>query len=213
MLNMVHPDDRDQMNAMLQDLNVPEEGFTLRWIGKDGVTRWMESRVVPVRDEAGQLLAVEGITRDLTDRIKMQDDLASSESLYRSLVENASNGVLILQDGVYQYANPSALKLLDRDASEIPGLPIAETIHPESMAIMKKRSEKVFIEGAPNPPTAMKIIRPDGTVIISESTSVPVSFGGKPAAMVIGQDVTERIHAENALKTSEHFLVRAQKIA
>jgi PAS domain S-box-containing protein len=213
LLNLVHPDDHGVMDAILRDLKVPKDAFTVRWIGKDGITRWMESRVVPVRDETGTLLAVEGIIHDLTARFKMQEDLERSESLYRSLVENASNGVMIVQDGVYQYANPAALKLLGRDASEIPGLPIVETIHPESLAIIKQRREKIFIEGVPNPPDATKVLRPDGSTIISESTSIPVSFGGKPAAMVIGQDITDRITAEKALKTSEHFLVRSQRIA
>ncbi|MBU1022969.1 PAS domain S-box protein, partial [bacterium] len=111
MLNMIHPDDRDQMSAMLQDLNVPEDGFTLRWVGKDGVTRWMESRIVPVRDETGRLLAVEGITRDLTDRITADNALKTSEhflaraqkiSKLGSWTVDVSTNELTWSDGLYE---------------------------------------------------------------------------------------------------------------
>ena len=72
MLNMAHPEDRHIMAGFLRPVTPPDKPFTMRWIGKDGGVRWMESRVVPVYDAAGQLVAVEGITRDMTERVQAE---------------------------------------------------------------------------------------------------------------------------------------------
>lgn len=54
-----------------------------------------------------------------------------------------------------------------------------------------------------NLPQTIQLRRPDGEVIHFESVSVPITYSGKFAHLMIGYDVTERINAENALKQSE----------
>ena len=75
MLNMAHPDDVPMMAGFVSALALPEKPLFVRWIGKDGAVRWMESRVVPVYDAAGQIVAVEGITRNVTERKQAEDRL------------------------------------------------------------------------------------------------------------------------------------------
>lgn len=67
MLNMAHPDEAYQMAELIQSLGPLNKPITMRWIGKDGVVRWMESRIVPIYDENEQLVEVEGLTRDITE--------------------------------------------------------------------------------------------------------------------------------------------------
>ena len=68
MLNMAHPDDAMMMAEYLQSRKPPSDPLNMRWLDKYGATHWMESRLVPIFDETNQLVAVEGITRDTTDR-------------------------------------------------------------------------------------------------------------------------------------------------
>ncbi|MHC1771776.1 MAG: PAS domain S-box protein [Flexilinea sp.] len=87
MMNMIHPEDAHIMGKMIGDLHVPELPITLRWIGKDGKIRWMESRLVRICDNAGNLIAVEGITRDITNQKKAEESLYQSEERYHLLFE------------------------------------------------------------------------------------------------------------------------------
>ncbi|HNE03552.1 MAG TPA: PAS domain S-box protein [Anaerolineales bacterium] len=68
MLNMAHPDDAMMMAEYLQSRQTPDKPLIMRWLDKYGTIHWMESRLVPIYDEADQLVAVEGITRDITER-------------------------------------------------------------------------------------------------------------------------------------------------
>ena len=196
------------MNAMLQDLNVPEEGFTLRWIGKDGVTRWMESRIVPVRDEAGQLLAVEGITRDLTDRVNADNALKTSEHFLARAQKIAKLGNwtrdLIIgrstwSDGLYaiygheRQENDDVLKLW------------RETVHPDDKAHTTDL-EKRFLAGESDYDTEYRIIRKDNDEvrIIHATAELIRDAQGTPIQVVgVAQDVTEQKQAEKELKESE----------
>jgi PAS domain S-box-containing protein len=79
----VHPDDRDLMVAAGQE---PDgEPAVLRWIRKDGGVVWIEAQNTPVLDEHGRRVAMDGIARDVTARIKAEEgQRASYEALIRA---------------------------------------------------------------------------------------------------------------------------------
>ena len=87
MLNMAHPDDARMMAEYLQSRQPPNDPLNMRWLDKYGATHWMESRLVPIYDEANQLVAVEGITRDITDR--KQADLEREKLIVELSTKNA----------------------------------------------------------------------------------------------------------------------------
>lgn len=66
----VHPDDRTRLNAMLeQPGTATADPVTIRFTHRDGRTIWTEHRIILVRDTGGGVVAVEGIARDVTDRV------------------------------------------------------------------------------------------------------------------------------------------------
>jgi PAS domain S-box-containing protein/putative nucleotidyltransferase with HDIG domain len=81
MINMAHPDDAMLMAEYLQSRQPPNAPLNMRWLDKHGVLHWMESRLVPIYDKANQLVAVEGITRDITER--KQAELQIEEQIKR----------------------------------------------------------------------------------------------------------------------------------
>ena len=70
--NIVHPDDRSlqqQLECADEDCRAPKE---LRWVGKNGQIIWTEQRNLLIRDRDGQVVAMEGIARDITERKKVE---------------------------------------------------------------------------------------------------------------------------------------------
>ena len=67
----IHPDDRSalEQSATEEALHRP---VVLRWIRKDGAIIWIEQHNVPVYDDQGNLIALEGIARDITERRRAQ---------------------------------------------------------------------------------------------------------------------------------------------
>jgi diguanylate cyclase (GGDEF)-like protein/PAS domain S-box-containing protein len=61
-----------------------------------------------------------------------------SEARFRSLVQNASDIVLLIAEGgEVRYHTPSADRFLDRDGDELDGAPLGELAHPEDRAIVE----------------------------------------------------------------------------
>lgn len=72
---VVHPEDLIQVKAHLANLLVHGTVLTsFRVFRRDGSIIWVEQKCVPVFDEAGAIIALEGIIRDVTERKKMEDE-------------------------------------------------------------------------------------------------------------------------------------------
>ncbi len=72
---LVHPDDRHLLEAVEKGDRAPGTPLSLRWVRKDGAIIWIEQQNVPICDEAGNLVAVEGIARDITERKRGPEEL------------------------------------------------------------------------------------------------------------------------------------------
>jgi PAS domain S-box-containing protein len=76
---VVHPDDQQLWERAVTDPS--PELVVVRWIGKDGEVIWVEQRNVGVRDDEGRLVAIEGIARDITPRIRLEEQLRQAQKM------------------------------------------------------------------------------------------------------------------------------------
>jgi PAS domain S-box-containing protein len=100
---LVHPDDRPLLEAMSSG-EVSKDPLVLRWVRKDGSVLWTEQRNVPIYDDDGQLVAIEGVARDITERKQAEMELLESEARYRRLVESSPDILYVYsseQGGIY----------------------------------------------------------------------------------------------------------------
>jgi PAS domain S-box-containing protein len=81
----VHPDDVPLLDETLGDPARLKSVMTLRWIHADGRVVWAEHRRAPVYDSAGNFVAIDGIARDVTERVKVQQRLRESQEQMRRL--------------------------------------------------------------------------------------------------------------------------------
>jgi PAS domain S-box-containing protein len=87
-LKLVHPDDRPLLTAATQGASDYDKPLTLRWVRKDGAIIWTEQRNVLIYDQAGNLVEIEGIARDITERKQAEEALwESNQRLQEALAE------------------------------------------------------------------------------------------------------------------------------
>lgn len=72
LFSLLHPEDRPTMQQLLCLGRGAGQPLVLRWIHQDGTTRWTEQRTVPVHKDNGNLIAIEGIVRDVTARMEAE---------------------------------------------------------------------------------------------------------------------------------------------
>lgn len=85
---IVHPEDQPALEALGQGEGLFEKPWEFRWIHKDGHTVWTEQTNVPIRDEAGNIVAIEGIVRDITERKRLElERLARAQAIENALLQ------------------------------------------------------------------------------------------------------------------------------
>jgi PAS domain S-box-containing protein len=80
-VRIVHPDDRPTPEAIATGPGDISEPFVYRLLRKDGTIAWVEARLRVVRDEAGGPVAFEGISRDVTERHHLEEQLRQSQKM------------------------------------------------------------------------------------------------------------------------------------
>ena len=91
-LAIVHPEDRRKVQRIQQDLKAhrpPDNPAQIRWLHKKGGIVVTEQINVPIYDQKGKLIGIEGVARDITERIGMEEALKDSENRYRALFEDS----------------------------------------------------------------------------------------------------------------------------
>ena len=97
----------------------PLLGYTEREVWQDGRSRWALTSKLPLRDSRGEIAGTFGISKDITALKEAQDRLEQAESNYKSIVENAIDGIFqTTPDGHYIKANMALARIYGFDGPE-----------------------------------------------------------------------------------------------
>ncbi|MEG4320965.1 MULTISPECIES: PAS domain S-box protein [unclassified Microcoleus] len=84
---------------------------------KDGTPFWNELAISPVRDSSGIVTHFIGVQADITDRFQAEFALKQAEEKYRTIFENATEGIFqTAPDGRYLSANPALARMYGYDS-------------------------------------------------------------------------------------------------
>ena len=153
----------------------------------------------PVRSPDGKTTAVTVVSKDITNRKQMEEALRESEEKYSTLVQQAKDGVIIIQDNILKFANEAMANILGYTIDEIENTPYINYVAHESRAMVASHVDaRVAGEDVPQFYEA-KLLRKDGTIIYAELSANVIQLSGKPADVGIIRDITERKRAEAEL--------------
>ena len=178
---------------------------------KDGGTIWTESLVRAVRDTDGNVTGLQGSTRDITDRKKVEDALNKSEAQYRLLADNAQDQIWLMDLNLKPtYISPSVEKIRGYTFEEIVQLPLDKQLTAISFQSAMEFFSIEMPKAQADPtyfarPLELEFYNKDGSTLWSENTFSQIrDENGKQLSILgVGRDITVRKQAEEALRQSE----------
>ena len=150
-----------------------------------------------------------GVVRDVTEQRRRERRLRESEEKYATVVEEASDGVYVAQDGVLKFANPEGAAILGSDAESIEGTPVADVIAPEHREKVLTRLERRLAGGDPERRYGFEALTADGDRVPIEFTASAITYEGAPAVLAICRDVSDRQERERERRRAETIVETA----
>jgi len=126
--------------------------------------------------------------------------LVESELKYRTLVEQALEGIMIVQDGLIQFINPTLLKILDYYERDMIGKDILRFFYPDSRELFSENLRKIVSCKSIESPLELRMVSNNDGGIYMDVLLTLIQYEDKPAVLVTLRDITERKKAEAELQ-------------
>ena len=202
------PEDRERVWTTFGRLAKAEASVSaeFRIALPDGAVRWIFSRGFVVRDTAGMVIRRTGIATDTTERKQIEETL----QLLSSAVEQSKESIVITDTELdlpgprIVFVNPAFTKMTGYTAVEALGQTPRILQGPHSDRAVLRRLRETLSRGDTFEGETINY-RKNGTEFHMEWQIAPIrNANGKTTHFVaLQRDITERKHAEAALKNSE----------
>jgi formate hydrogenlyase transcriptional activator len=181
-----------------------EEGWRVR---KDGTRFWADAVITAIRDSHGELLGFSKVTRDFTERKRVEDALHLSEQRFRALFEFSPDAIIVVDEqGLIAEVNAQVEKFFGYKPAELTGQTV-EVLVPERFRKVHPNHRKGYRAHAQTRPMGIGLElrgrRKDGTEFPVDIMLSPVdTVQGKLVISVI-RDLSEKIRAQEELQRKE----------
>jgi PAS domain S-box-containing protein len=217
--DLVHPDDLQRVTTEITHSFTTGTPYDseLRYRRADGVYRWFQVRILPVRDTEGRITRWYGLITDIEDRKRAEDGLRRSEARKTAILDSALDCVVTIDHGgrITEF-NPAAERVFGYRRAEAVGKHLADAIIPPSLRDRHRvgfarylATGEARVLGEHIELTAM---RADGSEFPIELAISRIAMDGPPAFTGYMRDITERKRAEEELRRSEAFLADGQRL-
>jgi PAS domain S-box-containing protein len=189
----VFPGDVEKVFSVFNQVfrtGIPTAILDFRIVRIDGEIRTIEGSVALLRNAQGAPTGFHGICRDRTEQKKAEAALADSEEKYRLLVENANDGIYILQEGTIRFANPMMARLTGIPVRELEGTALIDWVLTADRGGFLHREIKVLTGEQRPAPHTFRLVNNRNETLWAEVNTVDIQWEGRPATLNFLRDIT-----------------------
>ena len=210
-------------NSYLEDKFVLESSQSIlgkesKSVKKDGEENWIITNKIPLTDRDGQLKGIVGISYDITEKRKSENDLRLVQEQYQLAIAGSNDGIWdwnIAENKIF--LSERWKEQLGYNADELEGNleRLCELIHPEDLYLIKSTFKEYQDKNVDHFRVELRIQHKDGTYrnILSRARGVWSETGELVRLAGSHTDITERIRSQRELKKAKNFLAQTSNIA
>jgi PAS domain S-box-containing protein len=200
--------DSSHRESLLKQLK--QDGRLVRYVSeqrrKDGSTFWVSSNVTGVFDDKGELLYLDGVDEDYTDRHAAEVALRESEHKNRLVLEHVPSVIAVFRkDGTIVFANRRASTDLGAEPDDLVGATMWDCFPKDIADRQIENIRRVIESGEAKLVEAESVVDGRRKFYLTQILPFEDKAEVTDSAMIIATDITERKEAESARRLSEEF--------
>lgn len=200
---LVHEEDRELTEREMEKLYYPPHRIYVeqRALTLDG-WRWLAWMDTAVLDENGQVQAIVGVGRDISERKAAQQALEESQRLFRTLTDTSPVGIFRTRvDGYTTYVNPRWCELSGLEPGQAKGDGWLQAVHPGDRGALQKAWQAAWAEKKISV-AEYRFLQPGGKLVWVMGQAVPEINAKGEITGYVGTitDITQRKLMEQELE-------------
>ena len=138
--------------------------------------------------------------QEIAERTRAEGLLRESEQKYRRVVDNATEAIVVIQDGRFVFANPRATEMMSVSPDQLTERLPADFVHAEDREAVLDHFERVVRGESSLSSYSFRITDQGNQAVWVEANAVQVLWEGTCATLSFLNDITERITLERQLR-------------
>lgn len=189
-------------------------GIVQRYPMASGNVAWCRTDKIPKLDEEGRVIGLVGIAMDITGLKRAEQALAESETKFRSIFENAHEGVLVVdtETSEFQSFNGAMCRMLGYSETEMDSLNLADIQADGGLLSIIEQSDNRAVNDA-GLASNIALKQKDGSMIHVEVAVTWLDLDGKKHLMCAFRDVSKRLQAETQVQIYVKELEQFNRLA
>lgn len=170
---------------------------------KDGSVLWISTNAHWARNKLGEIIGIEGVARDITEKKRAESQLQKSEQRFRDVTFTTGDVVWEIDTaGRFTFVSPQAVETLGYSMSEAVGKQFHDFIVPAEQEQSRKATQEMM--------TSMETFRnvtythrhKNGSTVVMEISGCPIinDEGALTGYRGASRDITKRIKSEEELR-------------
>jgi PAS domain S-box-containing protein len=210
---LVPPDRKGEHTRFTKRLLKGEkiEQFETQRIRKDGSPVDVALTLFPIRNDAGDTVAISVMTQDITERKEAERKRLRAEKFFRDTFDHADVGIAhVGMDGTWLRVNPRLCDMLGYSREELLAITFASLTHPDDVEENVAAFRRMLAGERSSYDADKRYLRKDGSIVWVHLNIVLIrkEDGTPDYNLDVITDITERKVAEEALATSVRFSER-----
>lgn len=132
------------------------------------------------------------LQKEIFEKLQKEEKVKKTEAKYKNFLNSTFETIIIHNNGVLEYVNPSGVKLIRAESAEdVLGQSLYSFIHPDYIEKVKERIKYLMSDNIFTTPSELKLVTLDGETLDVEISSVPFIYKDRLSIKSIIKDITD----------------------